>query len=93
MKDDAMKASAPDPALSPDQQAQLKALEARAVDTDDIPEAPAEHWQRAFRPRKEAISLRLDMDVLAWLRQRGPHYQTELNRILRDRMQAEGGGR
>jgi uncharacterized protein (DUF4415 family) len=76
------------------QLAQLKALEGRQPDTADIPEAPAENWNPAkrgpyFRPRKEAISLRVDMDVLDWLRRRGPGYQTEINRILREKMDAE----
>jgi uncharacterized protein (DUF4415 family) len=79
--------------LTDAQVAQLRALEGREPDTEDIPEAPAAHWDRArrgmFRPRKAAISLRLDMDVLAWLRARGPGYQTEINRILRERMEAE----
>jgi len=65
-----------------------------APDTDDIPEAPAANWANArrgvfYRPRKEAISLRLDMDVLDWLRRQGPGYQTTINRILRERMEAE----
>jgi uncharacterized protein (DUF4415 family) len=38
---------------------------------------------------EEAVSLRLDADVLDWLRRRGPGYQTEINRILRERMEAE----
>jgi len=76
------------------QLAQLKALEGRKPDTVDIPEAPAENWKTArrgpfFRPRKEAISLRVDMDVLDWLRRRGPGYQTEINRILREKMEAD----
>ena len=70
--------------LTEAQLAQLKALEGRAPDTVDIPEAPAENWQTArrgpfFRPRKEAISLRVDMDVL----------ETEINRILREKMETE----
>jgi uncharacterized protein (DUF4415 family) len=80
--------------LTESQLAQLKALEGRQPDIADIPEAPAENWKTArrgpfFRPRKEAISLRVDMDVLDWLRQRGPGYQTEINRILREKMEAE----
>jgi uncharacterized protein (DUF4415 family) len=74
--------------------AQLEALDGREPDTDDIPELPPEAWANAIRgrfykPRKEAISLRLDMDILAWLRARGPGYQTEINRILRETMNAE----
>jgi uncharacterized protein (DUF4415 family) len=74
--------------------AQLRALGGRKIDTDDIPEAPAESWTSAqrgrfFRPRKESISLRVDMDVLDWLRRRGRGYQTEINRILREKMEMD----
>ena len=80
--------------LTDAQMGQLRARSGRKVDTDDIPEAPAESWATAqrgrfFRPRKESISLRVDMDVLDWLRRRGPGYQTEINRILRKKMEAE----
>lgn len=34
-------------------------------------------------PRKEAVSLRLDADVLNWFRARGPGYQTRINAVLR----------
>jgi uncharacterized protein (DUF4415 family) len=46
-----------------------------------------------YRPRKEAVSLRLDMDVLDWLRGKGPGYQTAINRILRERMESEATSR
>lgn len=80
--------------LTEAQLAQLRALDGNP-DTSDIPEAPAENWARArrfFRPRKEAISLRVDADVLDWLRRRSEHYQTEINRILREKMDAESHG-
>lgn len=91
---DATKKPPTDHRLKPAQRAQLRALEGRRPDTADIPEAPAAHWRNAergkfFKPRKQAISLRLDMDVVDWLRRRGPGYQTEINRILRERMVAE----
>jgi len=35
---------------------------------------------------KQAVSLRLDADVLAWLKKAGEGYQTRANRILRERM-------
>jgi len=78
------------PKLTPAQQAQLDALDGR-LDTDDVPEAPAESWASAhlFRSRKQAISLRLDADVLDWLRRGGDGWQTRINRILRDRMDAD----
>ena len=39
-----------------------------------------------YKPRKIAISLRLDEDVVHWLKAGGKGYQTRLNRILRSAM-------
>ena len=39
---------------------------------------------------KTAISLRLDADVLAWLKAQGPGYQTRINAILRAYKEASG---
>ena len=45
-----------------------------------------------YRPRKHPVKIRLDADVLAWFQTRaqaeGGHYQTTLNRVLRDYMLA-----
>jgi uncharacterized protein (DUF4415 family) len=41
-----------------------------------------------FRPLKEPVSIRIDKDVLFWLRQ-SPNYQTRINAILRDAMNAD----
>lgn len=38
----------------------------------------------------DMIPIRLDPDVRAWLRAKGKRYQAEVNRILRERMLAEG---
>jgi uncharacterized protein (DUF4415 family) len=35
---------------------------------------------------KQAVSMRLDADVVAWLRKSGKGYQTRANNILRQRM-------
>jgi uncharacterized protein (DUF4415 family) len=37
-------------------------------------------------PVKQAVSMRLDADVVAWLKKPGKGYQTRANRILRQRM-------
>ena len=37
----------------------------------------------------EAVSLRLDADVLEWFRQQGKGYQTRINRLLRAYMQTQ----
>lgn len=82
------------PALTKAQLDQLKTLDGRP-DTMDIPEAPEQNWRdarRFFKPRKEPISLRIDADLLDWLRRRSEHYQTEINRILRERMDADHPG-
>ena len=41
------------------------------------------------RPRKRRISLRVDTEVVDWLKSKGPGYQTRINRILR-RVMMEG---
>ncbi|MBW4039686.1 MAG: BrnA antitoxin family protein [Acidobacteria bacterium] len=61
------------------------------IDTSDAPELPAETWKdamrgRFYRPVKQAVSLRLDADVLAWLKKDGEGYQTRANQMLRERM-------
>jgi uncharacterized protein (DUF4415 family) len=38
---------------------------------------------------KQAVSLRLDADVVAWLKKRGKGYQTRANSILRQSMLAD----
>ncbi|MEO6804938.1 MAG: BrnA antitoxin family protein [Edaphobacter sp.] len=64
------------------------------IDTSDIPEWSDEMWKRAvrgrfYRPIKKAVSLRLDADVIAWLKKDGKGYQTRANRVLREKMLAE----
>lgn len=41
-------------------------------------------------PRKAAVSLRLDADVLEWFKARGAGYQTRINAVLRAYMEAAG---
>lgn len=74
--------------------AALAAMPDREIDFSDLPELPPEAWKdavrgRFYRPIKQAISLRVDADVVAWLKQSGKGYQTRANRILRERMLAE----
>ena len=80
------------PRLSDEQQAELDALAARpdsSIDYSDIP--PVEDLGRFYRPVKEMTTLRLDADVLAWLRSQGKGYQTRINSILRREMLAARG--
>jgi uncharacterized protein (DUF4415 family) len=72
----------------------IAALPDDKIDTSDIPELPASAWKdavrgRFYRPVKQAVSLRLDADIVAWLKKPGRGYQTRANHILRDRMLAD----
>jgi uncharacterized protein (DUF4415 family) len=42
-------------------------------------------------PRKAAVSLRLDADVLNWFKAQGTGYQTRINAVLRAYMEASAG--
>jgi uncharacterized protein (DUF4415 family) len=44
---------------------------------------------RLHRPRKERISIFVDVDVLAWLRGGEGKYQTRLNALLREAMERD----
>ena len=71
--------------------AALAALPDDQIDTSDIPELPPGAWKdavrgRFYRPVKQPISMRLDADVVAWLKKRGRGYQTRVNSILRQSM-------
>jgi uncharacterized protein (DUF4415 family) len=64
------------------------------IDLSDIPELTDEFWQNAvrnpfYRPIKKQITLRLDADVIAWLRRQGKGYQTKANSLLREIMVKE----
>jgi uncharacterized protein (DUF4415 family) len=74
--------------------AALAALPDDRIDTSDIPELPLSAWKNAvrgrfYRPVKQAVSLRLDADVIAWLKKPGKGYQTRANYVLRQHMLAE----
>ena len=72
----------------------LAAMPEDKVDTSDIPELPPGAWRNAvrgkwYRPVKKAVSIRLDADVLAWLKAKGTGYQTKVNGLLREKMLEE----
>jgi uncharacterized protein (DUF4415 family) len=47
----------------------------------------------AWPQPKQAISLRIDTDILAWFREGGPGYQTRMNAVLRAFVDAQQGKR
>jgi uncharacterized protein (DUF4415 family) len=82
------------PPLSEARKAELKALAATAdssIDYSDIPPLKETFWKNAMRnplykPTKTHASVRIDSDVLAWLKTEGKGYQTRMNAILREAM-------
>lgn len=74
------------------------------IDVSDIAPLDEKFWQNAkrnpffwkeindsglYRPVKKQTTVRLDADVLFWLRRSGKGWQTRLNAILRAAMRAD----
>ena len=60
----------------------------------DIPELDENFWQNAiqnpyYKPLKKSTTVRIDADVMQWLKAQGKGYQTRMNKILRDAMLQE----
>ncbi|MGX9739899.1 BrnA antitoxin family protein [Pseudocitrobacter corydidari] len=80
--------------LNAQHEAELKALANKSdedIDYSDIPASGDEQWSDAergkfFRPLKTQASVRIDADVMEWLKRPGKGYQTRLNAILREAM-------
>jgi uncharacterized protein (DUF4415 family) len=77
--------------------AALKKMTDSEVDFSDIslqdPNDPK--WQKAtvgrfYRPIKQPVALRIDADVIAWLKAQGAGYQSRINSILRREMMQAG---
>ena len=70
--------------------AALRRLKDEDIDLSDIPEI--RDWRKAvvgkfYRPIKKSLTIRLDADVLAWLKAQGKGYQTRINNVLREAME------
>jgi uncharacterized protein (DUF4415 family) len=71
---------------------ELKALERmkdEEIDLSDIPEITDFSKAvvgRFYRPIKKSLTIRVDADVLAWLKAQGKGYQTRINSLLRAAM-------
>lgn len=82
------------PPLTEAQQAELKALAKlpdESIDHSDIPPLDDAFWKNAvqnpfYKPTKTSTTVRVDSDVLAWLKNQGKGYQTRINAILREAM-------
>lgn len=77
--------------LTAAQRREIAVLAARKdgeIDYTELPRLPESFWKNAirnpfYRPVKRQLTLRLDADVIAWLRQQGKGYQTRINQLLR----------
>ena len=74
----------------------------RSLDNDpDCAPLPPERWanamtaaefeefRKSYRARKKLTSVRIDADILDWLKSQGAGHLTRINEILRERMIAE----
>lgn len=80
--------------LTAEQKAELEILKTmpdETIDTSDIPPLTDDFWKNAvghpfYRPTKTSTTVRIDSDVLAWLKSQGKGYQSRINAILRREM-------
>ena len=64
------------------------------IDLSDIPEltdASRAVIGKFYRPIKKVVTVRLDADVLGWLKSKGVGYQTRINALLRQAMERDAG--
>jgi uncharacterized protein (DUF4415 family) len=72
--------------------AEARRLDATPIDYSDIPPLGDEFFAKAtaaWPPTKHQLTIRLDADVLDWLKANGRGYQTRINHILRAAMESK----
>jgi uncharacterized protein (DUF4415 family) len=78
--------------LTKEQKRDIRVIAAKRDLDIDFSDAPAVvDWSRAeigkfYRPTKKPVTMRLDSDVIAWLKADGRGYQTKANWLLRQAM-------
>ena len=71
---------------------EIEAIQDKDIDYSEIPEADESFWQRVelqMPQPKKGIYIRLDTDVIDWLKSKGKGYQTRMNAMLRELMRSE----
>ncbi len=71
---------------------EIEAIQDQEIDYSEIPEADESFWQRVelqMPQPKKGIYIRLDTDVIDWLKSKGKGYQTRMNAMLRELMRSE----
>lgn len=78
--------------LTKEQKQDIRAIAGKRDENIDFSDAaPVLDWSRAemgkfYRPEKKPVTMRLDSDIIAWLKADGPGYQTKANWLLRNAM-------
>ena len=71
---------------------EIESIQDKDIDYSDIPETDESFWRRAElqmpEPKKD-IYVRLDADILDWLKSKGKGYQTRMNAMLRTLMESD----
>lgn len=65
---------------------ELQTLRNKPIDTSDIAELTEADFMQMYRPVKKPLSIRLDTDIIVWLKSYGKGYQSRINTILREAM-------
>jgi uncharacterized protein (DUF4415 family) len=76
--------------------ARIDRMKDAEIDYSDIPPLDKTFLKKAttpWPPLKKQLTIRLDADVLVWLKGHGRGYQTRINRILRVVMESQPPGR
>lgn len=73
----------------------LDAMKDEEIDYSEIPELDEAFFRNArvtVPPAKKQLTIRLDADVLDWMKGQGKGYQSRINAILRAYYEAHHGG-
>jgi len=76
--------------ISKERLKQIESISDKEIDYTDIPETDDAFWAKAelrLPQVKKGVYLRIDQDLLDWLKRQGPGYQTRINAILRSYME------
>jgi uncharacterized protein (DUF4415 family) len=82
--------------LTKEQRRDIAAIAAKRDEDIDFSDIPLTlDWSKAeigkfYRPPKKSVTMRLDADVLEWLKGYGKGYQTRVNYLLRHAMASSG---
>lgn len=70
----------------------LRQMRDADIDYSDIPKLGKSFWKTAklsMPEPKDRLTIRIDHDVVEWLKKKGSGYQTRINAILRSYMKAQ----